>query len=300
MLCSTVPALLITLLLAQPSNPYLDDARRLVRELKFGEALQQLKVAREVPGLSRPQVVEVLELSARCHVAEGRRNQAEAAYTELLTLAPSFLPEASLSPKILETFSAAKARLYPRDYVKLVRESSAPGRVQVRLIDPWNRSARVLAWVGSDDDSPMPVATNVEQDLVSFEVDSAPRITLRWVVESRDTAGGTLASTDGEVAPLVVPVTTAVVPEAALISPEPETPRTSRVVPWVATAVAIAAVATGAALQLHSQELVRDQSRWVDDARLQRNQARLEAQASIGVFTAAGAAAAIAVVTFAW
>src|SRR5207248_1203979 len=42
------------------SNPYFGEAKRLSDELKFAEAIEQLRVARQVPGLSEAEQIEVL------------------------------------------------------------------------------------------------------------------------------------------------------------------------------------------------------------------------------------------------
>ena len=65
--------LLVQLAFAQPGNPYLEKARELARDLRFADAISELEIAKQVPGLDVQQRREVVELLARCQVAEGRR-----------------------------------------------------------------------------------------------------------------------------------------------------------------------------------------------------------------------------------
>ncbi|MDP1823935.1 MAG: tetratricopeptide repeat protein [Archangium sp.] len=134
MLLSLAAALVLA---AQPSSPWLDEARALVEQLRFGDAIARLEVARQVRSLEPAELREVLELLAYCQVAEGRRDAAEATYTVMLQADPWM--QLSSSPKVLEAFEAAKRRLFPPDYVRLEEKPSPAGFAAFTLIDPWSQ-----------------------------------------------------------------------------------------------------------------------------------------------------------------
>jgi hypothetical protein len=294
-----VPLVLSLLLVAAPSNPYLEEARGLIRAVRFSEALERLDIARQVPELSLADKVEMLELTARCDVALGRGADASHAYAELLTLEPSFVPDASLAPKLREVFDEAKAKLYAPDYLKLVREAAPSGWVRVRVLDPWQRARSFTARAGDGPD----VKVTLEEHVASFEVEAAQHA-LTWSLEAHAENGDVLASAHGEVRALPpLPVAPRV---GAAPSAEPAaavTSRWTRPAPWVSTVVAAVAAAIGLGLQLNAQELWRQAhapGAWVDEAALNAARAKTESQAAVGLFIGAGAAAVFTVVGFAW
>ncbi|MFP2909048.1 hypothetical protein ACLESD_29200 [Pyxidicoccus sp. 3LFB2] len=141
--------LLVVLGQAAPANPYLEQARTRYEALRFAEAVELLELAEQVPSSTGAQRLDILELRARCELAEGRRAEAEATYERMLMLDPRAEPPSDLSPKILETFQAVKARLFPAGYVALKDLPAAEGLVRVEVVDPWRRvEAVVLRWRG--------------------------------------------------------------------------------------------------------------------------------------------------------
>jgi hypothetical protein len=288
-------SLISLLVLAQPSNAYLDEAQALARDLEFSRAVERIKVAQQVPGLDRVQRLTLWSLLARCEVAQGHRAEAEGAFTELLTLSPDFEPARELSPKILEAFAAAKARLYPRDYVKLLPQSGRPGVLTTTLVDPWRRVANVRAAVAADTEPLAPAEVlRVENRLEVQLPEALEQVRARLEVE--DAQGAVLATREETVAV-----------SAPVSEVRAKLPRWQRVLPWVLTGVALAAAGTATGLQLHSQALARaarDPSAppgdFADTARGTNAQATTEARASIGLFVGAGVAGAVAVFAFAW
>lgn len=132
-------------LMAQPANPWRDEARALMSQLKFAEAIERLEIARKVRGLDDGEQKSILELLAYCQIAEGQRDAASATFIALLELDPAAeLSREVASPKVSEVFDAAKRAHFPEGYVRLEERVSARGSVLVRLIDPWRQVARVV------------------------------------------------------------------------------------------------------------------------------------------------------------
>jgi hypothetical protein len=93
------------------ANVYLERAERLYHQQRFSEAHAQLEIARKVPAHTEAQDVHILDLLARCSIAEGRPAQAEESYLELLRHNPQWRPEPGTSPKIVDVFQRAKERM---------------------------------------------------------------------------------------------------------------------------------------------------------------------------------------------
>ncbi len=290
-------AIVVAVLLSQPANPYLDEGRRLAKELQFPEAVQQLTVARQVPGLSDKQESEVLELLARCQIALGQRTEAASTWEALLKLQADYQPDENSSPKLLDAFSAAKAKLFPENYLVLSREAAPPERVRARLVDPWRQVAALRARVNGAE-----VALTRDASAVSFALPRERETSqgLTWSFEAMSPEGTVLTRLTGERPPLL------------LVSPQlpdvvTEAPRWKRPAPWVAVGLAVLASGVGAAMQVSSMNhaaQARDGSKppgdFADTARQAHNQAVTEATISTGLFVGAGLAGATAVVLFAW
>jgi len=301
-----MPVLLVTaLVLGQVQNPYLDEGKRLFNELKYAEAIVQLEVARQVPGLSDAQAVEVMDLLARSQVAEGRRADAEKTYGDLLLLDPAFSPDRSLSPKILEAFDAAKARVFPSDYFKLELLASAPGTARLRIIDPWKRAASYEL----DERLEGEPAWRLEpltatQGVLTIKLEAPPLRTLEWYVIARDAnadkVGGLGDAHEPQrmAAPAVAATETPVTGVAA-------TPRLQRGFGWALAVGAVAAAVAGAvfqALSLSSSHAAQDRThpQFAADARASQQTAWVDADVAAACFIGAGVFAAGGVVVFAW
>lgn len=296
----------LTLLLAQPANPYLEAARGLARELKFAEAIAQLKVARQVPDLQGAQRVEVLELLARCQIAEGNRADAEAAFTELLSLEPEHeLDREATSPKIVAVFDEVKRRLFPDERVSLVEESAPPGRVRARVVDPFKRVRRAELVTRTGAGPWVSEPLTVGDRLLDLPAPTAPGAEARaWylrLVGDSDEVLATLASAE---APRTSP--------ARLVSVETSAPADGGLAPTkvaalVSAGLAVVAVGVGTGLQLNAQALdraARDASRppgdWADTARATHADAVAQARWSVGLLVTGGVAAASATALFLW
>ncbi|MDP1916208.1 MAG: hypothetical protein Q8L14_08175 [Myxococcales bacterium] len=297
---------MLTLALAQAANPYLDEARQLARELKFSDAIGRLRVARQVPNLDRTERIEVLELLAKCHVAEGDRPEAEAAFSELLSLEPEHeLDRESTSPKILTVFDDVKRQLFPDQRVTLIEEAAPPGRFRARVVDPFKRVSAVLLMVRTGDGPWEAKPVTLEARRLDVATPLAPTLTVTWYLQATDAAGALLATIGSAEAPRVTERPTSPVVSPPLAPDESLAP--TKVAGVVTGIVALVAVGVGTGLQLNAQALeraARDPSRppgdWADTARTTHAEAVARAQWSIGLFATGGVAALSATVLFAW
>lgn len=300
---------LLTLTLAQAANPYLETARALARELKFREAIGQLEVARQVPDLQGAQRLEVLELLAKCHVAEGNRAEAEATFTELLSSAPEHeLDREATSPKIVAIFDEVKHRLFPGERVSLVEESSPPGRVRVRLVDPFRRVSAAELVRREGDAAWTREQVAIKARIIDVAVPEASgAATVAWYLRVTGPGDVVLATLGTAEAPRLTPGRAIVEAATASAPAERSGLAPTKVAGLVAGAVAVVAAGAGTALQLSSQARARaavDMSRppgdWADTARAAHADAVVQARWSIGLFATGGVAAASAAVLLLW
>ena len=200
-------ALAAALIVAAQPNSWLDDARALTAKLEFSQAIERLQVARQVPGLTPPEMHAVLELLAYCQVAEGRRDEAEATFVELLELdASAELSKDVASPKVSEAFEAVRAKHFPPDYVRLTEQQAAAGRVAFLLADPWKRVARVVLNERRDGAPVVERLLDGTRGRFAFPLVVAVGSELSWWVEARDAAGDVVVSLGSAAAPRVVKV----------------------------------------------------------------------------------------------
>ncbi|WP_164020841.1 hypothetical protein [Pyxidicoccus trucidator] len=313
--------LLVVLGHAVPANPYLEQARARYEALHFSEAVELLELAEQVPSSTRAQHLDILELRARCELAEGRRQEAEATYERMLMLDPRAEPPADLSPKILETFQAVKARLFPAGYVALKQLPAAEGLVRAEVVDPWRRvDAVVLHWRGPRDADWRPLRARPDAECCVFQLPGGGPGPVRWYVEAQGPEGTGLTRLGAPEAPqewtrgmasASAPGTEAQdggVTES-LVAPVPPpgagpgdvhgdrrastTPRLRRTLGWVSLGVAVAAGVGGTWLQVRSGESHDAASRaeWAGDSRRHSERARTQAGWATGLFIGGGAAA---------
>lgn len=296
----------VFLALAQTANPYLDLAREKARELKFAEAITQLQVAKQVPDLELAQRLEVFELLAKCQIAEGNRAEAEAAFSELFAIAPEHeLDRGSTSPKILAIFDEVKERLFPNRQVSLVEEMAPPGRLRLRVVDPFRRVTAAELVLRRGDGPWETRALTIEKKVLDVISPTATADTVFWFIRVK-ADDATVASFGSEETPRVSERRKRPeLPPEAEEAPHGLAPTT--VAGIVAGAVAIVAAGVATALQLNAQALdraARDPSKppgdWADTARAAHADAVTQANWSIGVFATGGVAAVSAVVMFAW
>jgi hypothetical protein len=291
-------------LIAAVANPYFDEAKRLHGSLEFAQAIEQLKVARQVPGQSAAERSAVLDLYAQCLAAEGRRAEAQSAYEELLVVDPAFAPDRALSPKILEAFDAAKDKVFPEDYLKLEPLAAPFGRAQLKVIDPWQRASRFELSLRVDTDETWSVsALTPEGGVVTIELVGAPLRTLEWYVNALDASGAVVGHYGTAQQPQRHTVPT-VAAGAVVVR---ETPRVQRWPAWISLGLGVSAAAIAAVFQVNSvsrARLLDDRTMppgdWADTAREQHDLATRDATIATALFLVAGAAAGVGVLVFAW
>ena len=244
-MCSSAVACLTALVLS--ANPYLEEGRGFYRSLRFREAESRLRLARENPGNSPEETVEILDLLARSVSAFGRFDEAEEFYEELLAKYPHAPAPSHAAPAILSTFLAAKKRLYSPEYVKLSLGKLTDGTLEVLLVDPWQQ-VDLLSLI--DAESPERTALAVKDHRSIVE---RAKVGHQSRIEAQSTSGQIVAALDLS---LVRPPTLisespalsslpAAVPVGGLATSGPA-PRSSRA--WLITAgsgTAAAVIATG-------------------------------------------------------
>lgn len=305
----------------QPGNPYLDAASELYARQRFAEARARLEIALQVPGIPDAQRARALDLLAHCHVAEGRRDSAELAYSRLLSADPDWELAASASPKVREPFDATKRALFRRDLVELRVAARKAEAVTVELVDPWRRVASLLVR------RPRAGAPPLEEAVARSRFVAVP---LRapgegqdspWEVLARSEDGEPLASVASEGVPGREVAGPAADPASGPFAAAPASPATlpasssgapsgapsgaasgARVPGWVLSAAAVASVVAATALELQSQDTARRAraSAWAGETLALNDQARTEAFVAIGLYALAGGAAAGATVAFLW
>ncbi len=302
-----VPVLLVTLLLAQPPVGYLDEGRRLAKNLEFAEAIEQLKVAGQVKQLTPLQRLEVLELLGRCQVAEGALADAQSSFSQMLALAPGAELDRKLSPKILEVFDGVKQRLYAPDFVRLTPEPARAGQAVLRLVDPWHRVDTLVQMRLLKGGAPVEIPIEVKEGQAVLELEAAPGTTLEWWLEARDVSGAVIAGFGSAQSPQQYSVPALETGPFSNGPQLPPTPRLKRVSAWVAVAAAVAAGVAGAALQARSSQRAHEAADktqppgdWSDTARAAQASAVSDATWAAGLFAGAGACGGVGVVLFAW
>ena len=126
------------------ANPYLEEGRSFYQALRFREAESRLRLARENPANTAEETAEILDLLARSVSAFGRFDESEGIYEELLAKNPHAPAPSHAAPAIANAFTAAKQRLYSPDYVKLSVGRVLEGSVEVLIVDPWQRTERLV------------------------------------------------------------------------------------------------------------------------------------------------------------
>ncbi|HLL55512.1 MAG TPA: hypothetical protein VK447_18275 [Myxococcaceae bacterium] len=296
---------LLVLLCGAPAfaaNRYLERARALYADLEFSAARQQLEIARQVPTNDPREQREVLDLLARCQVAEGKRAAAEKTFAELLALDPHFEPPRDVSPKILDAFGAAKARIFAPGFVQLVELPAPTGLARAELVDPWHRVDQLVRRyrpAGAPEWQEQRLTP--EQGLVVIDFGQVGQ---QWYLEARAADGSVVAQLGSEQAPRrFETLTRDALPSAAAPGVEKtEPPRWGRAGAWGAAGVAVLAGVAGGYLQatsIQSAQAARDEP-WSDLARQHHARARAQAGWATGLFIGAGVSAAAATVFFSW
>ena len=257
-----------------------------------------------MPNLDRTQRIEVLDLLAKCHVAEGDRPAAEAAFSELLSVEPEHEIDRETSPKIIEVFDEVKRKLFPERRVTLVEETAPPGRVRARVVDPFKRVSFILLMVRTGDGPWEANEVTLEGRVLDVPTPLSPTETVSWYVQAKGPEGVVLATLGSADTPRIVERARIITPP---VEPPADTIAPTKVAGVVVGVIALVAAGVGTGLQLSAQSLeraARDRSRppgdWADTARATHGQAVAQAEWSIGLFAAGGVAAVSAAVLFAW
>lgn len=296
-------ALVLCAVAVAPDNPYLVEARALAGELRFADAITRLEVAKTVPSLDEAQRREVLELLARCQVAEGRRADALATFTELLEAEPAFaLDREATSPKILEVLDEAKAALYPADFVRLEEVPAPVGLVRVRVVDPWARVTRLERHERRDGGDWQVQDVDRDGPLASFPLVLSQGGTVDWYVVARD-ADGLLVAHLGD-AQRPHSVSTAKVDAVARAE---DSSRGRRIAGWVLVGAAVVAAGVATGLEVNGwnqRQAARDASQppgdWADTARAAEASGQAQMGAALGLFVGAGVVGALGAGVLAW
>lgn len=281
-------------------NPYLEDARRLYASQRFGLARERLELARQVPSDDRAQKEQVLDLLARCYIAEGQRGEAQRAYVELLELSANWAPEADVSPKIRDVYELARAQSFPPGYVALQVEPDGNRASRIKLVDPWRRVRALLLKEGPRSERRAPESFRVGLAINAREP--------AWSVDALAEDGAVLQrwSSAPQAAPELSP---SVVPGSATLPPAaPEPARAEASAPgrrwaaWLVAGLSVSAGVGAGVMQARSSaaaERARNEP-WSDAARA--HQARAVADADVAAVLAAGAlvAGGTSVVLFVW
>jgi hypothetical protein len=292
-------SLLFAAAAAQAANPYLEEGRRLYGKLQFKEALTQLSIAKDVPSLDAKEKAEVLDLLARCEVAEGRREEAQRHYEELLGIDWRAELPRDLSPKILETFDEAKRHVFEPDFVAFRGLGAAPGVARAEVVDPWHEVAEVR-WVHRAANTPrwVQAAVPIQDHLFVIDLAGQGEPWLAWYAEARRADGVVLAHWRSETEPQVYSESLGIAtPQAA-----PEPARGHRLASAILGGVALVAIATGGLLaqQSRSDAAAAQGQPWADQAIAQHSRALTEARVSIAAFAGAGGVALAGAVLFVW
>ena len=297
MLLSVAAALALA---AQPSSPWLDEARVLVEQLRFADAIGRLEVARQVRSLEPEELRQVLELLAYCQIAEGRRDAAEATYTTMLQADPWM--QLKSSPKVMEAFEAAKTRLFPADFVRLEQKAAPSGFAAFTLIDPWNQVRAVTLFERRASGEWLERALIEEAGhAYRFASSVTGEEQLEWYVEA-STQTSVAAHVASKESPRVSKIARQE-PIAVIAPPLPRVMPASRVAGFVVLglAVAVGAVATGLAvggtdLRQAARDPSRAQGEFADTARIAEREGQQQQTWALGLFIGAGASVATGVV----
>lgn len=294
----------VVMVLGQAPNAALDDARRFAAALRFSDALERLAVAAVDRDLTQQQQHELVELSARCLMAEGQRDAALEVFSRQLRLEPDYEPNREATPpKVLEVFDAAKQQLYARDFVQLERLRAPAGRVTVKLVDPWHRARLVQRHERRGAGGWVELPLELNAGLGSFDAVVPAGATLEWYVEVRGAEQELLAHLGTADEPQVV----AGLPVEVVAVLDQPVATGRRSVGWVLVGAAAVAVAVATGLQINGWNLrtaARDPSRppgeWADTAQRAETEGVRQTTWATSLFVGAGVGVGLGVGLVTW
>lgn len=272
LVCSVLPLVLA-------ANPYLDQGRKLYRQLFYQEAEVQLRRAIEVPTSTQEERREAYDLLARALYARGQAGDAELAYAELLGRDPHTPPPQKASPAIRELFQRAKLRVYPRGYVRLTQTPSPPGTIEVSVVDPWSEVGTLVLCEARGQEAFTERGVVLESHLGKASAPQpGPGETFRFYIEARSRTGVTVAALGSEKEPRTIsgPPVPEPEPKPALFSRNSTPPGVEAVeapsprwAAWTLAGASLAAAAAGGILLAASESDFRAAQRaeFASDAR---------------------------------
>ncbi|MBX7102118.1 MAG: hypothetical protein K1X89_30665, partial [Myxococcaceae bacterium] len=168
------------------ANPPLDEARGLVKALRYEQALEPLRRATQVPTSTVAERRESFDLLVRTLAALGRLDEAEAAYEALLAADPAAPGPVGAPPRITAAFDRAKQKVYPGDWVRLAALAAAPGELRLAVRDPWGKVVRVVLSEEGREDLPLALSDGEARAQLSSP-------DARWSARAEDADGRALA-----------------------------------------------------------------------------------------------------------
>ncbi|WP_224246742.1 hypothetical protein [Hyalangium gracile] len=289
------------------ANPQLDEGRALYQSLRYERAAEKLRLATQAPGATPEERIASYDLLARSLAALGRMDEVKSTYRDLLRLEPHAPVPLDAAPKIREAFMQAKEGLYRRDYVELEQQQAPPGRVAVRVIDPWGLVKGMRMQVrGPGGFTPLPLTRDAHGAIGELPpADDDGTVTL--YVEAQDEKGQGVAWLGSPERPLAFRG----VPRAGLPSARSEVasaaePQDSggKGISWggwalAGASVAAAGIGTVLAIQSSNDSRAADQAPWASETRALDERARSKARQSQLFFGGAlvGGAGAVVLLT---
>ncbi|MGQ0507485.1 MAG: tetratricopeptide repeat protein [Myxococcaceae bacterium] len=267
--CLSLIATLVT-----AAGPDLVEGRSLYHSLRYRLAEEHLRRALSGSGNTPDERFEAHDLLARSLAAQGRLEEAEVVYRELLQEDPHAPTPVDASPKIAGAFDRAKRRLFPprRATLRLTADGDV---LRVALVDPWE----VVAALKLRELQPSGASLDLELTQHQAHVARASVPKGEYVIEALDADGEVLARLGSEARPLALgpalelETPSKTVQALPVISEAPPAlaaaPARPRWVAWGLLGLAGAAVATGTALAVssaHDAQAARDTARALDTA----------------------------------
>jgi hypothetical protein len=189
-----------------PPNRYLQEAKKLYRQLRYAEIVHKLERALTIPHNTPRQLCEIYELMGTVHVILGNEDAAVDAFSELLGVDPKYKLDSSLSPKILSIYARVKSEFVPKAAVGFEGRPSVrttPGKkpwVEVGVVDESKALTAVEIWCRRSEKEEFkkgamaPVGKGRYGGSLPLEMKALPAVGVRveYVIVARGDQGKTL------------------------------------------------------------------------------------------------------------
>lgn len=223
------------------AHPYVEEGARAYDAQSYEAAVARLRLAAEVPDLTKADRRLTFELLARCHLALGEPEAAEEAFARLLQRDPA-APVPEGAPKLKEAYHHAKRRLYEPRFVRLQALTAPAGQLLADIIDPWALVREVRLWE-SLNGRMVAKALQVDGSRISERLSEA---TQAYYLQALDDTAQVLATLGTAQSPLEVRRASDG-PSAVSVGP-----RRPRALTWVAATVTAASLVATVALAIAS------------------------------------------------